>query len=794
MRRICLLLLVLFAGVTIVPAQGLVKITGVVRDSLGTVLPKATVNVMGQGQIAMTDKSGIYNTYATSPSFTLKFTLLGYNPVLVEIRDRNAQKMTIDVVMVTDINELEQVTITNKRNQLSNAALLNVKDLSGIPAVSGNFEVVLKTLPGVSTNNELSSQYSVRGGNFDENLVYVNDVEISRPVLIRNGQQEGLSFINSDLLSSAKFSAGGFESRYGDKLSSVLDVKYERPDSNQQILNLGLMASSLSLKTITKNSFLLAGLRYKNNRSVLNTQDNKGTYTPNFKDFQLVYSRFLSSKFSLSFLGSFNTGVFKLLPESRETQFGTLNTRLRLSTDYSGKELDEFITAGAAVTATWYSKSNVVLKLINSYFRVVEDERIDIEGRYVFDELSTGNFGAIRTNRGIGGYTNYARNSLTSQIFSTALKADKMYENHTFSIGARFEHKNYIDNLNEYSLIDSAGYIIEGIRNFYQDNAISVKNRISIQNLTAYIQDSYSISSNTDLQLGLRTSFNSLSSQLLLSPRLLLAYRPSSNTRIWRFTAGVYQQAPDYRSIRGFDGILNLRQKAQRSYNTSAGLDWAFDGLGTRLKFTSELYFKYQDRLIPYMMDNVRIKYLANDLAKGYTYGADFSVGGEFVKDLLSYFRVSFMKANQLIAGDERGYLKRPTDQRVNLSVYFQDRLLNSPTYKVHLTMLYGSRLPIGAPLLQRYSDDFSIPAYKRVDIGFSKDFLDDAVQRRAKLLDKYFSSFATHVEVFNLLNIDNTVSYLWLRDINNVQYAIPNYLTGRQLNVKLIIKFKNSK
>jgi hypothetical protein len=279
-----------------------------------------------------------------------------------------------------------------------------------------------------------------------------------------------------------------------------------------------------------------------------------------------------------------------------------------------------------------------------------------------------------------------------------------------------------------------------------------------------------------------------------VSPRLLLAYRPTSNTKIWRFTAGVYQQAPDYRSIRAFDGNLNLNQKAQRSYNTSAGLDYAFDGLGTRLKFTSELYFKYQDRLIPYMMDNVRIKYLANEVAKGNTYGADFSIGGEFVKDLLSYFRISFMKANQDIIGDKVGYLKRPTDQRVNFSVYFQDRLLNSPTYKVHLTMLYGSRLPVGAPLLQQYSDDFSIPAYKRVDIGFSKDFLDDVLQKRVRLLDKYFSSFAAHVEVFNLLNIDNTVSYLWLKDVNNVQYAIPNYLTGRQLNLKLIIKFKNSK
>ena len=794
MLRFRLLLLILFAGATLVTAQPMVKVTGVVRDSLGVALSKATVSVLGQSQFTTTDEKGSYNIYSTSISFTLKFTLLGYNPFLIEVKADRAGRITQDVVLNININELEQVTITTRQNQLSNSMLLNVKEVAGMPSVSGNFEVILKTLPGVSTNNELSSQYSVRGGNFDENLMYVNDVEISRPVLIRNGQQEGLSFINSDLLSSAKFSAGGFESRYGDKLSSVLDVKYERPDSNQHLLNIGLMGASFSSKILTSNSFLLAGLRYKNNSSILNTQDNKGSYAPNFKDFQLVYSQFLSNKISLSFLGSFNSGQFKLLPESRETQFGTLSTRLRLETDYSGKELDEYTSAGGAVTATYYPKSNLVIKWINSYFRIVESERIDIEGRYIFDELNNGNFGVIRTNRGIGGYTNYARNSLLSQSFSTGIKVDQTYANHTFSLGARFEHKNYVDDLSEYSLVDSAGYILEGLKSFYQDNAISVKNRISIQNMTAYIQDSYSISDDTDLQLGVRTSFNSLSSQLLLSPRLLLAYRPERNNKIWRFTAGVYQQAPDYRSIRAFDGVLNLRQKAQRSYNTSMGLDYAFDGLGTRLKVTSELYIKYQDRLIPYMMDNVRIKYLANEVAKGYTYGADFSVGGEFVKDLLSYFRISFMKANQDILGDEFGYLKRPTDQRVNFSVYFQDRLLNSPTYKVHLNMLYGSRLPVGAPLLQRYSDDFRIPAYKRVDIGFSKDFLDDAVLRRARLLDKYFSSFAAHVEVFNLLNIDNTVSYLWLKDVNNVQYAIPNYLTGRQLNLKLIIKFKNSK
>ncbi len=784
-----------FTGFAYVHAQPLVKITGRVTDSLNTALPKVNVSVLGQSQLGNSDDKGNYSIFSTSLTFTIKYTLLGYKPVLIEVKRGMAGRLRQDVIMNVNINELEQVTITNKQNQLSNSILINVDGVSAMPSVSGNFEVVLKTLPGVSTNNELSSQYSVRGGNFDENLMYINDVEISRPVLIRNGQQEGLSFINSDLLSSAKFSAGGFDSRYGDKLSSVLDAKYNRPDSTQHMFHVGFLGTSFSSKILMRHSYFLAGIRYKNNSSILNSQDNKGSYKPNFKDIQVVYGLDLSEKLNLTFLGSYNSGIFKLLPESRETQFGTLSTRLRLQTEYSGKEVDDYKSAGGAFTLSYYPKSNLSVKWINSYFRIVEEEKIDIEGRYTFDELSNaflgGSFGSIRTNRGVGGYMNYARNTLESESFSSGIKIDQTYANHTFSLGARFEQKKYDDDLNEYSLIDSAGYIIEGIKNFYQDNAISVKNDLSVNYATAYIQDSYAVSASSDLQLGLRASYNSLSRQLLLSPRLLLAYRPLSNNKIFRFTAGVYQQAPDYRSIRAFDGVLNKDQKAQRSYNSSFGLDYAFDGLGTRLKFTSELYFKYQDRLIPYMMDNVRIKYLANDIAKGYTYGADFSVGGEFVKDLLSYFRISFMKSNQDIAGDNIGYLKRPTDQRVNFSVYFQDRLLNSPTYKVHLTMLYGSRLPVGAPLIQRYSDDFSIPSYKRVDIGFSKDFLDDAV-KRARFLDKYFSSFSVHAEVFNLLNIDNTVSYLWLKDVNNVQYAIPNYLTGRQLNLKLLIKFKN--
>jgi len=811
MRKVYLLILALLLGFTLVNAQPLVRVTGVVQDLKFDPLQQVTVAILGQQESTLTAPDGSYTIYSKTTSFTVKYNLLGYKPVLVRINEKAAGRIVRNITLLANINELEQVTVTNKQNQLSNTSTINIADLASLPSVSGNFESVLKTLPGVSTNNELSSQYSVRGGNFDENLIYINDVEISRPTLIRNGQQEGLSFINSDLVTRAKFSAGGFEARYGDKLSSVLDVKYDKPDSNQHVITTGFLGTSLSSKYVTDKSFLLMGLRYKNNSSVLNKQDNKGNYSPNFGDVQLLYQYNFSDKFSLSALGNYNIGQFKLIPEDRETQFGTLDTQLRLNIAYNGQEIDSYRTVGGAVTGIFSPRPNLVIKWINSYFNTKERERFDIEGRYVFDELETGfgstGFTSVRINRGIGTYLNYARNSLNSQTFSSEIKTDQNFDNHVFSWGARLELNKFKDELNEYHLTDSAGYILPyDAKNFFLEQSIKIANKVDINNLTAFIQDSYSLTENTDLQLGVRGSYNNLSNQLLISPRLLLAYRPASNNKIIRFTAGVYQQAPTYRSIRAYDGILNLNQKAQRSYNTSAGFDYAFDGLGTRLKFSSEAYFKYSDRLIPYVIDNVRIKYLSSEIAKGHTYGVDFSVGGEFVKDLVSYFRLSFMKADQDIIGDSYikkdksgsstviypGYLKRPTDQRINFSVFFQDRLLKSPTYKVHLNMLYGSRLPIGSPQSDHYTDDFQIPAYKRVDIGFSKDFLDDVALRKPKLLDKYFSSFIAYFEVFNLLNINNTVSYLWLKDVDNVQYAVPNYLTGRQFNFKLILKFKN--
>lgn len=788
-------------------AQPLVKITGTIRDTSNVALAKVTIAVLDQKQSTLSSEQGNYTIYANTTSFRLKFSLLGYKSVVKFVRAKKGEHTVVDVVLNTNVAEMEQVNIISKQNQLSNSIAVNTADLLSMPTVSGNFEAVLKTLPGVSTNNELSSQYSVRGGNFDENLVYLNDVEITRPMLVRNGQQEGLSFINPDLASRVRFSAGGFGARYGDKLSSVLDVRYDKPDSNQYTVSGGLLGASVTARTVKNNNFFLLGLRYKNNSSILGKQDVSGSYNPNFLDGQLLYHHSFSSKFAVSTIANFNKGTFKLIPEDRQTQFGTMANQLSLKIDYEGREVDTYQTYGGAITGLFTPNANWVVKWINSYFTTQEQERFDIEGSYIFDALNqdaADNFGMVRTNRGIGTYYNYGRNSLTSRLLTSEVKVENNQGNHAFSAGIKLEYANYIDSFNEYNYVDSAGYILPNTTNGFAFAALNSNNNLTINTFSGFLQDSYTLNANTDLQLGARINYNNLSKQILVSPRLLLAYRPQSNNKIVRLTAGIYQQAPSFRSIRNFDGQLFKHQLAQRSYNVSFGYDYAFDGLGTRLKFTSEAYFKYADRMVPYIVDNVRIRYLADQQAKARTYGADFSIGGEFVKDLVSYFRVSLMRAEQDIIGDSYqvsdangnkqiitpGYLKRPTDQRVNFSMFFQDRLLNSPTYKVHVNLLYGSKLPVGSPMAKRYTDDFKIPAYRRLDIGFSKDFLDESANHKPSFLKRYFSAVIVYAEVFNLLNIDNTVSYLWIKDVDNISYAVPNFLTGRQLNLKMVVKF----
>ena len=788
-----------------------VTVSGKVQNQQGHALEGVNINVLNSDKSGKSGKDGTYTLHivSSSPELKISFRYSGFITQVISVRTsiRNIKK---DIVLVSEITQLDTVTIKSQKNEFGNLRSIDAGLIKNIPAVSGNFESLLKTLPGVSSNNELSSQYSVRGGNFDENLIYVNDIEIFRPLLVRNGQQEGLSFINPELVSTASFSAGGFEAKYGDKLSSVLDVRYSRPDSTQLIATAGLLGLSATLKQPLGKGFFLAGIREKTNQSILRSQPVVGSYQPQFYDFQALYSVNVNNNFSLSVFGDYNLSKFSLIPESRETIFGTIDQQYRLKINYEGQEKDRYESLAGAVTLTYKPRQNAWFKWITTSFNNSEEETFDVEGSYIFDEANTDyrEFENVKTNRGIGVNYDYARNRLKSYIYSSEIRSYFQKQRSFWEAGIRYQHDLVHDNLKEYHLIDSAGYTLpQTDGDLVLTDVVNAENSVKTHRFTAFVQNTFPLTSRITMSAGLRSNYNSYTDDFLLSPRVSAVYHPLKGRRVWRFSTGVYNQPPFYRELRNFNGSLNMQSKTQRSIHFLAATDYLIQKEeGTPLKFTSEIYFKKLNNLIPYKIEDLRIRYFADQQSHGYAAGADFSISKEFVSGLESSFRLSFMKTAEDIEGDSYqvrdkdgnsstvypGYLKRPTDQRINFSAFFQDKLFNSPTYKVHLTLLYGSALPVGPPQTERYRDEFKIPSYRRVDIGFSKDFLEGGTKFKLKPVSKYFESFIAYAEVFNLLNIYNTVSFLWIKDVNNNQFAIPNYLTSRQLNIKFIAKIKN--
>ncbi|MXV15496.1 TonB-dependent receptor plug domain-containing protein [Pedobacter sp. HMF7056] len=790
----------------IAAAQTARQVTGTIKNSQGEPLSHVTIKVNGEKIIAQSDNNGVYAITIRNRNSNLTFSCTGYLAQTIEIQFSVGNVFIQDVTMQKDVRPLEEIRIQAAR--AGSANIMNAGSIANFPGASGNFESILKMLPGVSANNELSSQYSVRGGNFDENLVYINDIEIYRPLLVRNGQQEGLSIINPDLAGRVSFFAGGYEARYGDKLSSVLDIRYTRPDTGETRVSIGLLGISAAVKSPAKDkkSYYLLGMRSKNNQGLLRGQEVKGSYQPDFYDFQFLYQRDIHPKLAASLLAGYNYNRFVLVPASRETTFGTSERYLRLDVAYRGKESDRYDTFTGALTLLYKPSDILNIKWINAVTRANEQENFDIEGAYRLEETMTGaSAGELKINRGTGSYLDHARNELSSRIYSTEIRAYQQKSTSFWEWGARYEFSHIRDQLREYSVTDSAGYILPA--KLPSGDYISADNRVKADKVSMYLQSTYDLSYGLKFSAGVRSNFNTLTEELLLSPRVSLMYRlPDNNRFSFRLAAGSYNQPPYYRELRNFDGTLNLSTKAQRSLHFLTGADYVFQGLGTTLTFTSELYYKKLDRLVPYKIENLRIRYLADQLAKGYAAGADLNLSGQFVPGLESAFRLSLMKTAEDIQNDfyfvkdaagnttrvTPGYLKRPTDQRINFSVFFQDQLLQNPAYKVHLNLLYGSALPAGPPSAERYRDVFKIPAYRRVDIGFSKDFLDEQLSKKPRFLEKYFHSFVAYAEVFNLLNINNTVSYLWIKDVNNNLYAVPNYLTSRQLNIRLIAKIKN--
>lgn len=797
-------------------------IEGTITDSTGIIVPDASISIKGNDRGVFTNENGYYRiTVPAGKQLVLIYSYLSATPVVKTIAPVAAgKKRTVNVSLKFKAIELKTTEIEIERDRdKASTITLNPKMLGALPNASGNFETILRTLPGVSSNNELSSAYNVRGGNFDENLVYVNDIEIYRPQLVRSGQQEGLSFINPDMVENVRFSAGGFEARYGDKLSSVLDVQYRRPSKFAAGANLNFLGGSVYAEGKSKRSRFqwITGVRVRSNSYLLNSLDVQGDYKPFFVDWQALLTYHISSDLSVSFLRNYALNRFLLIPQTQRTSFGTVTNALQLTVFFDGSELMRYATIMNGLTLNYNVNDNVNLKLLGSHFNSNEQEYFTTEGAYRLDqldnELGSDNFGQARFNRGAGYFINHARNELQANVAALAHKGSFINKNHALYWGVKFQEETIDDRQREWYYVDSAGYAVP----FNSGDSLAlfrfVKGSANLrsQRYMAYIQNSNTLIDSIKLKVtyGIRSNYWSLNQQNVISPRIQVSFQPNraynlrvahdslkKNDWVFRFAFGYYYQPPFYRELRGLDGKVRTNVKAQRSIHYVFGGDMNFIAWGRPFKFYSEIYYKQLDNLVPYQIENVRIRYYAENSSKGRAFGWDSRINGEFIEDLESWFSFSIMSIKEnIIYTDEQGvrresgFIRRPTDQRVNMGVLFQDEIDRWPRYKMQLNLVYGSNLPFYLDGDNRYKEGFKLPAYRRVDIGFSRDILTEDDPRNSKV-SKWFKSLFLSVQVFNLTQANNTISYIWVRDVEGTTYGVPNYLTSRRINLSLIAKF----
>lgn len=839
-----IILFVLLSSTHFLFAQKTATVTGYITDADFKPLELVNIAISGESGGTSTDKNGYYEIKVQAgKEITLLYSSVGYNLKKITLTLTDNERKHLNLKLATSTTELPQFEVVSEYYRETNLTRINPKIAAVIPTPSGNIESIIKTLPGVSSSNEMSYQYSVRGGNYDENLIYVNDIEIYRPLLIRSGQQEGLSFINSDMVSSILFSAGGFEARYGDKMSSVLDIQYKKPQTFAGSVSGSLLGASAHVEgtSIKYPLTYIIGIRQKSNQYVLNAMESKGDYKPSFTDLQTYITYSLNKKWEFGFLGNLARNTYKFIPQTRETRFGTINEALKLKVYFDGQEVDKFDTYFGAFTTDYKYNKNVSIKHILSAFRSVESETFDIQGQYWLYQLENDfgkdDFGNVAFERGVGTYLTHSRNNLQANVISIEQKGTRVNENKLLQWGLKYQHESIKDKLKEWTMIDSSGYILPhpidsvGYTNpdtqaYYELVLQDVNNtNISLQSnrLSGFIQNAwnfYTDSTKISLIAGVRTHYWDFNHQIVVSPRLTLAIAPEwEKDMVFRVSTGMYHQPPFYRELRDFDGQINKNVKAQESIHMVVACDWNFKAWNRPFKYVTEVYYKYLNNLIPYEVDNVRIRYYSDQLSKGYATGIDMKVNGEFVKGIESWASLSVMQTQEDIIGDyyyeyynqsgqkiiygytlddvavdsvrfEPGYIPRPTDQRVNFSLFFQDYLPKNPTYKMHLNLLFGSGLPFGPPKTDKFRHTLRMPMYRRVDIGFSKLLKSEDSKLSARNIFRHFKTIWISAEVFNLLQINNTISYLWVKDVSNRQYAIPNYLTPRMLNVKLLVEF----
>lgn len=795
-------ILLLTTQLTLLGQSNNATLRGVLEDSNGIPLDMVTVVLKEYPTLGTTTnaKGEFLLRIPANKQLTIIFSSIGYKTFSDSIYANPNETITKEIVMPAQNLELAEIVVREQRRNGSSIISLDPKIVNSMSSASGGIEAGLKTLPGVSSNNELSSQYTVRGGNFDENLVYVNDVEVYRPFLVRSGQQEGLSFINSDLVSTIDFSAGGFNAKYGDKMSSVLDINYRKPSDFRGSASVSLMGATAHFEDVALKGKLthISGIRYKTNSYLLGSLDEKGEYDPRFLDFQTYITYQFSEKFDISFLGNVAQNQYNFIPQDRETTFGTWQNPLNTKIYFDGQEVDDFQTYLGAISANYHPNANLNLKFIASAYHANEKETYDIQGQYYLNQLernmSSEEFGDSALNLGVGTFLNHARNHLNATVYSFSHKGAFNSENHLLNWGIKIQHEEIEDKINEWIYRDSTGYSIP-----YSDtevllyHSLNARNKVRSNRITGYFQDSWSVPvSSGDLYIngGVRFNFWDFNNELLVSPRATLSYFPEWEKKMsFRLSAGMYHQSPFFKELKNSDGTINENAKAQKSFQVVAGTDLIFTAWDRPFRFTTEAYYKFMSHIIPYQVDNVRIRYLGEKEAQGYATGLDMKINGEFVSGLQSWASLSFLQTEEDIKNDGHGYIPRPTDQWMNFSLFFQDYLPGNPTYRMQLSGFYGARLPTGPPNGERYQDVFRMPAYRRIDLGFSKVFI-SAANPSSSPFFRHITDMWLSLEAFNILDINNTISYFWVSSIYGDQYAVPNYLTGRKFNLKLTLKF----
>ena len=807
------LLLLLIVNISFLSAQQKLIIHGYVFSEDHFPLEFVNVAVLGSHEGTVTDSTGKFSfTTSQKLPITVRFSSVGYAPVENKLFQLGDVTKPLRIFMSKTDENIDEVNILGKTQQDQSMTFIDPNLATTVPdATGGTVEGLVKTQIGVTSNNELSSAYRVRGGNYDENLVYVNDIEIYRPFLVRSGQQEGLSFTNPNMVSSLKFSPGGFNASYGDKMSSVLDIKYKKPIKYAGSVQASLLGVSGHLEGITKNKKFthITGARYKTNQYLLGSLDTQGDYSPRFIDIQSYLTYQLNDKWSTELIAYFSQNEYNFKPTTRETSFGTISEIKQLMVYFEGQEKDLFQTGFGALSVNFTPNSDNLIKFTTSAFKTYEEETYDILGEYLINELDPLSGEPVNptdpvTNIGVGGFLQHARNDLLGQVYNFSLHGTHQLEKHSLSWEQKVQIEKFDDHLNEWEMRDSAGYSLPktetavALSNVYNADLSVYSTRIS-----GYLMDNVSIQlpkGTMFLNFGLRYNYWDFNNEILVSPRINATYIPENKNNIhYRFATGFYFQPPFYKELRTPEGELNDHIRAQKSLHIVGATDIYFDAWDRPFKFTTEAYYKKMTDLISYQVDNVRIRYSGQNDAKGYAAGLDFKINGEFVDGVESWASLGILKTEEDLINDSYvktdsegtektyypGYIPRPSDQRLNFAMFFQDYLPKYPTFKVHLNLLFSTGLPFGPPKSPRYLATFRTPPYRRADIGFSKDLTKNRINST-----HLFKQLSIGMEIFNLFNISNTISYYWVTDVNNRQYAVPNYLTARRLNFNIKAQF----